>query len=138
MERTFERAALGGGHGGKPVAAQIAVPFAVGRIGEMLLAVIERLEEPVEILLVSSVAVEHHGGNENFVMRPPELHIVLIRLGRQTLGVDKVQKSAVFLVPTGVDGVVEDGLRLFDQLWLAELLRILQQEPHALDVVTGG
>ena len=137
MERSFERAALGGGHGRKPVAAQIAVPFAVDRIGEVLLAVIERLEEPVEILLVSGVAVEHHGGNEDFVMRPPELHIVLIRFRRQTLGVDKVQKSAVFLVPTGVDGVVEDGLRLFDEFGLAELLRILQQKPHALDVVTG-
>ena len=91
MERTFERAALGGGHGGKPVAAQIAVPFAVGRIGEMLLAVIERFEEPVEIPLVSGVAVEHHGGNKDFVVRPPELHIVLIRLGRQPLGVDEVQ-----------------------------------------------
>ena len=53
MERSFERAALGRGHGRKPVAAQIAVPFAVGRIGEMLLAVIECFEEPVEILLVS-------------------------------------------------------------------------------------
>lgn len=102
----------------------------------MLLAVIERLEEPVKILLVSSVAVEHHRGNENFVMRPPELHIVLIRLGRQALGVDKVQKSTVFLVPTGADGVVEDGLRLFDEFRLAELLCVLQQEPHALDIVT--
>ena len=64
-------------------------------------------------------------------MRPPELHIVLIRFRRQTLGVDKVQKSAVFLVPTGVDGVVEDGLRLFDEFGFAELLCVLQQEPHA-------
>ena len=78
MERAFERAALGGRHGRKSVAAQIAIPLAVGWIGKMLLAVIERFEEPVKILLVSSVAVEHHGGNENFVMRPPELHIVLI------------------------------------------------------------
>ncbi len=55
-------------------------------------------------------------------MRPPELHVVLIGLGRQALGVDKVQKSTVFLVPTGADGVVEDGLRLFDEFRLAELL----------------
>ena len=70
-------------------------------------------------------------------MGPPELHIVLVGLGRIAQGVDKVQQTAVLLIPAGVDGPVEDGLRLADEGCVAGAFGLLQQEPDALDVVAG-
>ncbi len=70
-------------------------------------------------------------------MRPPELHVVLVGLGRAAQAVDKVQQSAVLLVPAGVDGAVEDHLGFGDELAVAGAFGVLEKEPHALDVVAG-
>ena len=68
-------------------------------------------------------------------MRPPELHVMLVGLGRSAQAVDEVQQSAVFLVPAGVDGTVEDGLRLLHQVHVSGTFGVLKQEPDTFDIV---
>ena len=135
MEGALEGAALCRGHGRQSVTAQISVPITVFGIGKMLFAVVESLVEPVEVFLLARVAVEHERGDKYLVMRPPELHIMLICLGRLAAGVDEVKQSAVLLIPAGIDGVIEDGLSLFDELRLTCQLCILEKEPYAFDIM---
>ena len=68
-------------------------------------------------------------------MGPPQLHVVLIGLGGTAQAVHKVQQAAVLVVPAHVDGPVEDLGGLLHQLLVPGALGVLQQEPHALDVV---
>ena len=49
--------------------------------GEILLAVVQGLFEPIQVLLLPGVPVEHQAGDEDLVMGPPQLHVVLIGLG---------------------------------------------------------
>ena len=70
-------------------------------------------------------------------MGPPELHVVLVGLGGLFQAVGKVEQSAVLVVPAGLDGPVEDLGGLFHQFLVPGALGVLQQEPHALDVVSG-
>ena len=80
MERTFEDVSLGWlGYGA--ITVEIAVPLAVLRVGEMGLGVVQGLEVPVQILLLPGIPVEHQGGNQDLVMGPPELHVMLVSLG---------------------------------------------------------
>ena len=71
---------LQAGHGGLAVPAQVAVPVAVFGIGEVLLAVVQGALKPGQVLLVAGVAVDHQAGDEDLVVGPPELHVVLIGL----------------------------------------------------------
>ncbi len=135
MERTLERAPLAGRLGGLPVPAQVAVPLAVLGIGEIPLAVVQGLFEPIQVLLLPGVPVEHHGGDEDLVVGPPQLHVVLIGLRGLAQAVGEVEQSAVLLVPAGLNGPVEHLGRLVHQLLVPGALGVLQQEPHALDVV---
>ncbi len=62
---------------------------------------------------------------------------MLVRLGRIAERIDKVQKSAVFLVPACLDRPVEYLLRLADKLRIACSPCVLKQEPYALYIVAG-
>ena len=107
MEGTLEGAALTGRQGGLAVTAQVAVPLAV-LVGEDLLAVVEDLVEDVQVLLILRIAVDHHGGDQGLVVGPPELHIMLVSLGRIAQAVHEVQDTAVLAVPALLKGHVED------------------------------
>ena len=136
MEGALEGAALAGGLSGLAVAAQVAVPLAVF-VGKVLLAVVEDLVEDVQILLVLGVAVDHHGSDQSLIVRPPQLHIMLVSFGRIAQAVHKVQDTAELFVPALVECHVEhiDGLLM--QLGIAHIVGIVHQEPGTLDVVTG-
>lgn len=125
MERPLEGAALGRGHGRKPVPAEIAIPFTVFRVGKMLPAIVKTGKEPFQIALV-----KHQGGDQNFIMRPPQLHIMLICLRWLTAGINKVQETAVFLIPAGVDGVKKDVLRLLYQRLVTGTARMAYRNNH--------
>ena len=45
------------------------------------------------------------GGDEDLVVGPPELHIVLVGLGGLAQAVDEVEQAAVLLIPAGLDGL---------------------------------
>ena len=57
----------------------------------MRFAVVERGIKPVEIFFLAGIPIEHERGYEYLVVRPPELHVVLVRLGRLAERVNKVQ-----------------------------------------------
>ena len=69
-------------------------------------------------------------------MRPPELHIVLVRLGRLSKAVDKVEKPAVFLIPASLNRKIKHLHRVFAQLLILLVVGFLHQEPAALDVMS--
>ena len=137
MEGPLKGAALGAGLCRQAVPAEVAVPLAEFRVSEVGLAVVHGPVEPVQIFLLPGVPVEHKGGDQDFVVGPPELHIVLIGLRGLAQAVDEVEQAAVFLIPAGVDGPVEHLGGLGNQLLVAGALGVLQQEPDALDVVAG-
>ena len=62
---------------------------------------------------------------------------MLVGLGRIAQAVHEVEKTLVLVVPAGLDCPVENLLGLANQLLVAGALGVLQQEPHALDVVAG-
>ena len=103
----------------------------------MFLAVGQGLVEPVQVLLVPGVPVQHQGCDQNLIVRPPQLHVVLVGLGGLLQAVGEVQQSAVLIVPAGFDGPVENFGGLLHQFLVAGALGVLQQEPHALDIVAG-
>ena len=103
----------------------------------MRLAVVERGVKPVEGFLLAGVLIKHERGDEDLVMRPPELHVMLVCLGRFAERVNKVQQPAVFLVPSGGYRPIEYFLRLGDKRRVTGFARIFQQEPHALNVMPG-
>ena len=57
----------------------------------MRFAVVERGIKPVEIFFLAGIPIEHERGYEYLIVRPPELHVVLVRLGRLAERVNKVQ-----------------------------------------------
>ena len=65
MEGTFEGGTLAGRLGGIAVPTQVAVPLAV-LVGKVLLAIIQNLVEDIQVSFVLGVAVDHHGGDDNF------------------------------------------------------------------------
>ena len=127
MKRAFERAALARRLRRQTVAPQIAVPLSKLRLAEMLAAVICRFAEPVPVFLLPGFLINHQRSNENLIMRPPQLHVVLICLRRAAKTIDKIEQSAVFLIPTGMDRVIKNlnGLRKQCTLTRAMLVTIL-------------
>ena len=137
MERPFERAAFARRLGGLAVPAQITVPFAADVVRKTGFAVLRRFEKPFQILFVLCIPVSHQAGDQDLVVGPPQLHVVLIRLRRQALAVDEVQQAAVFLVPARFDGKVEHVFGFFVQRRVARSVGLLHQEPAAFDVMPG-
>ena len=70
-------------------------------------------------------------------MRPPQLHVVLICLRRAAKTIDKIEQSAVFLIPTGMDRVIKNLNGLRKQCIVLCDLRLLHQEPAAFDIMSG-
>ena len=68
-------------------------------------------------------------------MGPPQLHVVLIGLRRESHAVHEVEQAAVLLVPAPLDGHIKDLHGLRPQLRVVLVLGLLHQEPAALDVV---
>ena len=93
MERPFERAAFARRLGGLAVPAQITVPFAADVVRKTGFAVLRRFEKPFQVLFVLCIPVSHQAGDQDLVVGPPQLHVVLIRLRRQALAVDEVQQA---------------------------------------------
>ena len=135
MEGAFERAALAGGLGRQAVAAEVAVPFPVFGIAEIRPAVVDGLHKPIEIYRLARIAVSHQGGDDHLVVRPPQLHIVLIGLRRLAQAIHEIEQPAVLLIPAGVDGIQEETLRLFMQGGVAQPVGFFHQKPGAFDVV---
>ena len=137
VEGALEGAALAGRHGGLAVPAEIAVPLAVLIVGKVGLAVVQHLEEPVQILLLAAVPVHHQAGDQGLVVGPPQLHVMLVSFGGEALAVDEVQDSAVLVVPAVGDGHVKDLHGLLAQRIVVGVVGLFHQEPGALDVVAG-
>ena len=103
----------------------------------MFFAVIQCFVEPIQILFVAGMTVKHHGGDEDLVMRPPKLHVMLVCFGGHTHAIHKVQQTAVFVVPTCFYGPVEDLSGFCYQRFVACAFGMFQQEPYAFNVMTG-
>ena len=137
MEGALIGRTLAGRLGRLAVAAKISVPLAVLLVKEELFAIFKCVEKYRKIFFISRFLIEHKGRNKQLVVRPPELHIVLVSLRRNTERIHEIKQTAVFLVPACRIRPIEDLLATLDKLTVARALCLLKQEPHALDIVTG-
>jgi len=101
-EAAFERAGDG------TVAMQVAIPFALLRVREVL---IRPGVHVVVKLGVSGMAGElpgEEGCDHRLVVRPPELHVVPVFLHGEAADIDKREQAAVCGVPTSGPHPVKD------------------------------
>ena len=81
MEKAFPQVALGR-RGWLTSAVQITEPFAVNRIGEVLVAPIVDLLMPTRVFFFARQFVGHECCDDCFIVRPPKLHILPVFLNR--------------------------------------------------------
>ena len=137
MERPFESRTLGTGHGRFAVPTQITVPFAVFWVAEHFFTVTQSGIKYLKVFFIFQVAVQHHGSDQQFCMRPPQLHIMLISFSRQALAVDKIKKASVLFVPAFFKCLIEYILRQCVQFFIRGIICLFHHKPRTLDIMPG-
>lgn len=116
---------------------EIAEPFSVFAIREVLVGPVVDLTVPVRVLFVSGQCIGKQSRDDRFVLRPPEFHIVPILLNGQTVDIDEVPHAAVLTVPTTFPHPIEHLAAGVDQNIVAPQLSFFHDEPRALNRVAG-
>ena len=62
---------------------------------------------------------------------------MLIGLGRQSLAIDEVQEPAVFMIPAGLERILENALGFFVHVLFAGDIGVFHHEPAAFNIVAG-
>lgn len=125
------------GVGGGAVAVEVAEPFAVGGVGEVVEGPVAELVVPVEVFFVAGLVVGHEGGDEGFVVRPPEFHVVPVFLDGFLIEVAEVVEAAVFGVPAAVPHPVEHVAADLAEGGVVAVGGFLKDEPCGFDGVAG-
>ena len=132
MERPGPRVALdGGGERAVPMQVLVPVPVLPGRGSARRPT--RAAFVPVLVFLLARQVMRQQRGIQRLVVRPPQLHVVLILQARFALHVDEVEDAAVFLVPAPFQRPVQDLQRVLQQLRPVALPRFLHDEPGRLD-----
>src|SRR5687768_8454388 len=87
------------GRGGRSVAVEVAEPFAVFRVCEVLEGPCTQLLVPFEVTGLAREPPRHHCCDECLVMRPPEFHFVPVFLHRPVKDIAKVKDPSLLRVP---------------------------------------
>src|SRR5690606_4134663 len=103
------------GYGQTAVAVEVAVPFAVFRVGKAVIGPLMDLAVPVLVLGVAGHVRGEEGGDDGFIVGPPELHVVPVFLDGAVLQIDEVHETAVFRIPSTSPHPIEDGAAGFDE-----------------------
>lgn len=99
MEEAFPKVPLER-HGHAAIAMQIAVPFAVLRVGKVFETPVVHLLVPRGVFQVAGELIREQRGNESFIVRPPELHVMPVLLHGLVVDVSEIQNAAKLRVPT--------------------------------------
>src|SRR5690606_20156776 len=78
-----------------PFAVQVTKPLAMLMICEVRKRPVSQLRVPLGIARLARQLPGEERGNERFVMRPPELHVVPVLLHRFVVNVAKVKQAAI-------------------------------------------
>lgn len=136
VEEAFPEVALEGGGGGA-VAVEVAEPFAVVGIGEVSEAPVVELLVPAGVFGVVGELVGEEGGDECFVVGPPEFHIVPVFLDGFVVDVAEVEQAAELGIPAALPHPVEHLATEPDEAGILAVFSFGHDEPGAFDGVAG-
>lgn len=135
VKRPFPEVALQAG-ADTAVAVEIAEPLAMLCIGKMLVGPIMDHLMPSRVLRVARELVSEQSGDDRFILRPPELHVMPVLLDRQPVDINKVQDAAVFFVPASLPHPIEHLATDANEFVVLAQFAFVHDEPCTFDRVT--
>ena len=91
----------------------------------------------LQIFFIARGLISIQSGNNGLCLRPPELHILRIILGRKILAITEINDTAIFFVPSPVPGPVKDSQCHIHQFFIPiAVLGLFQNKPGRLDAVS--